>query len=534
MRKTRVFIMGGDRGGWALDTEARLARASLSRIPSIELVDSLPAADVVHTVWPEQLLEDPACEAVLRGPRPVVASFSNDPWALFERVPGLHGFARHWTCVAQSTQARDRLKALAIPRVEQVAYCADFEKFPVRNFSPEEKRALRRKWKLPEAAFLIASFQRDTEGADLSRMKAQKGPDIFRAILLETQKRLGRDSFHVVLAGPRRHWLRRELTRYEIPFTFVGKEVPGDDYPWQSLPARDVAELLAAADLNLVTSRWEGGPRALMESAALGVPVLSSAEGIAEDLLEPAAVFRSLPDAVAKLSNAMRENTLAATVEPQRRRLEERHSPDSIHKSWAAIYERLESPPAPAPAFLREFPVHHPRLHTWLRRAKTVQGRVRRAIGTGDSPRVLELGEDQLDAVNRALSETPGVFTAFSGVAVWRKALAAGWNPSCAGVLRPVALARSDAALVVDPDCAGSARAAIAAGVPVVFAESEEFRETTGYAGIAYPQKSGAREEAVRLATEYREGLGLSAWQSGEVERHHFFARLRELNSNIH
>ncbi len=452
MKKKRVFIMGGDRGGWALDTEARLARESLEQIPSVQLVNSLSESDIVHTVWPEQLLEDPACAPVLRSKRPIVASFSNDPRSLFARVPGLFSLARQWHCVAQSTKAKLELERLALPSVHQVNYAADFSKFHYQGRDLARIQALRNKFNLPENEYLISSFQRDTEGADLSRMKLQKGPDIFCAILAEVQQRLGSGSFRVLLGGPRRHWIRKELQRRGIPFLFIGKESTGDDYPWQSLPLEQIVELLTLSDLNLVSSRWEGAPRVLMECAALGIPVLSPHEGIAGDLLEADSLFQSLPEAVEKIVSDIQGRTLVTTLLPQSIRVEKNHSVEFIRGQWEKIYGNIDSGPRLPQNnwidFFSETAVHHPHLHRWVRRLKlkrehlevvllpsrdwviAVNGNIppkaeRALVAQWIDAQAWDEGAERV----RAYCEEMAAATIFASFSVWERAMKEGWIP---------------------------------------------------------------------------------------------------------
>lgn len=550
----RVFIMGGDRGGWALDTEARLARACLEKVPSLELVDSLLHADIVHTVWPEQLIEDPACEAVLTGGRPVVASFSNDPWALFERVPGLYPFARSWQCVAQGAKALSELKSMGIAGAREVAYVADFSKFAPQDRDLESRKAARKELGIAEDVYLISSFQRDTEGADLSRPKAQKGPEIFCALVAEAQRRLGPGKLHVLLGGPRRHWLRRALRGANVPLTFVGQETEGDDYPWQNLPLERISRLLNASDVNLVSSRWEGAPRALMECAALGVPVLSTAEGIAEDLLEPESIYRSLPEGVEKLVRDVRERNLARTTAPQRARLEKNHSVAAVGAQWEKIYSGVSAAPEARASFLRDYPVHHPKLHRWLRRA-----------------RVLEMILKETKGPRRSPEETSGQLTAYPSLRDWRKAAGEGSFPRFPAVLKPerlengranknaagVILCESGEGAAADEALAGEFQAkwpsekfepaaeqklggakllatrardsalateALRRGVPLAFEESEALRELAGFGGVEAPagNLTQALERALGVLTSLRACIWLPTAEDNQAlrERH--------------
>ena len=65
---------------------------------------------------------------------------------------------------------------------------------------------------------------------------------------------------HFLLAGPRRHWIRRGFQERGIPYTFLGAEVPGDDLRENTLSLDEIAKLYQGLDAYLITSRWEGAP----------------------------------------------------------------------------------------------------------------------------------------------------------------------------------------------------------------------------------------------------------------------------------
>ena len=79
----------------------------------------------------------------------------------------------------------------------------------------------------------------------------------------------------VLLTGPARGYVKAGLEKAGIPFAHT--YAPGH---------RELAECYHALDLYLVTSREEGGPMGLMESKASGVTVVSTAVGMAPDLIE--------------------------------------------------------------------------------------------------------------------------------------------------------------------------------------------------------------------------------------------------------
>lgn len=132
------------------------------------------------------------------------------------------------------------------------------------------KKELRKKYGIPEDARVIGSFQRDTEGSDLSTPKLEKGPDL----LVEYLEKIKSDNLYVVLAGWRRQYVIKCLESLSIKYTYF-------DRPNQPT----LNDLYQCLDLYPVTSRCEGGPQALIECGLLEVPVISRPVGIAEVVL---------------------------------------------------------------------------------------------------------------------------------------------------------------------------------------------------------------------------------------------------------
>src|SRR5204862_7356630 len=79
---------------------------------------------------------------------------------------------------------------------------------------------------------------------------------------------------HVLLTGPARGYVSAGLERLGVPHSRA------------LLPDLDaVARAYRAIDLCLVTSRDEGGPKAVLESMATGVPLVTTRVGQAADLV---------------------------------------------------------------------------------------------------------------------------------------------------------------------------------------------------------------------------------------------------------
>lgn len=156
------------------------------------------------------------------------------------------------------------------------------------------KSSLREKYNLPKDAFILGSFQRDTEGSGISKgqylPKLEKGPDLFAdyAIL---RKNCG-DNIHVLLAGWRRHYLISRLEAANVPFTYVER------------PSQEVLnELYQTLDLYPVSSRVEGGPQSLIECGLLNIPMVSRDMGMSDVVLPQKSINDSLERAEPSIPN---------------------------------------------------------------------------------------------------------------------------------------------------------------------------------------------------------------------------------------
>ena len=141
-----------------------------------------------------------------------------------------------------------------------------------------EKNKLREKFKLDKEAFIVGSFQRDTEGKDLVSPKLSKGPDQFLKIIEKYKE--NNKKVRVLLTGKRRNYIIENLERLEIPFNY-----------YEMVSFKELNELYNCLDLYIVSSRYEGGPQAIMECAATMTPIISTDVGIASEVLDSKSIF---------------------------------------------------------------------------------------------------------------------------------------------------------------------------------------------------------------------------------------------------
>jgi len=336
MTRPGVYLTGGDGIGWAVDEDLKLTREALE--PIVDLVE-LPESEVVHSVWWEGLMMLPPEQ--LAGKR-IICHVPGEPFRYLALPRHRHAVAMVGEWVTRSSQAREQFRSVGIPSTT-VPYLIDPEIFRPLAKDDEASRQLRRTWGVPSGIYLIGSFQRDTEGSDLSSPKLVKGPDLLLEILLGLKRR--GLAFHVVLAGPRRHWLLNMLTKEGISFTYVGKQVEGDDIDVNSQPREMLNALYNLVDLYIVASRSEGGPHAILEAAAAGCKVISTPVGIAADVLERSCVFSSPPDAVEIIERDMKQNSLASTRRANHDRVQANHLPASAMPLFASLYKKIGSIP---------------------------------------------------------------------------------------------------------------------------------------------------------------------------------------------
>jgi len=139
--------------------------------------------------------------------------------------------------------------------------------------SSKSKKDARSRFGIPQEAVVIGSFQKDGQGwSEGLDPKLVKGPDIFLKtvrILKESVPEL-----FVLLSGPARGYVKKGLEEFKVPY----KHIYLEHYP-------QIAQLYQCLDLYIVGSRQEGGPKAVLESMACGIPLITTRVGQAMDLV---------------------------------------------------------------------------------------------------------------------------------------------------------------------------------------------------------------------------------------------------------
>lgn len=332
MARTRVFLTGGDNMGWALDEDYARTKEVLQKLPDLIELTSLGEAKVVHTVWPRVLLD--LGKGELAGKR-VISHMPNQPYELCREIAFPQYLQRTSLWISQSRQAARQLESLKLKHFF-IPYIQDSSQLHRR---PPPKRFEKLLSALPRDRLIIGSFQRDSEGSNLNKPKLVKGPDILLAILLLLREKSV--PFHVLLAGPRRHWIIRQFVDCRIPFSYIGEETSGDDVFINTLSREDVSTLYQFLDIYLITSRSEGGPRAVLEASAARVPVVAPPVGHVPDIISEICIYQT-PDQAARIIDAhSREKILAQTLERNFQRVCSTHSCEGAKDLFSELYRNI-------------------------------------------------------------------------------------------------------------------------------------------------------------------------------------------------
>jgi glycosyltransferase involved in cell wall biosynthesis len=275
---SRLFL-AYDVDGWVLEYEARqlerTARALGVAVGPARWVKGVGRQSIFHLSQFTLLLHD----FERRGNRLGFAYFHGRPG-----TPGMPEFDACFETMRRRHAEIDRVQVtngvmeeliletgIAREKLHRIPIGIDTDAFRPRT--RERRAAARRELDLPESAFVLGSFQKDGVGwGDGLEPKLIKGPDL----LLEAARLLRERVPELVflLTGPSRGYVRAGLDRLGIPYRHA--LLPGVDA---------VAQAYEAIDVCLVTSRDEGGPRAVLEAMATGVPLVTTRVGQALELV---------------------------------------------------------------------------------------------------------------------------------------------------------------------------------------------------------------------------------------------------------
>jgi glycosyltransferase involved in cell wall biosynthesis len=254
---SRLFV-AGDGNDWAIADDARqvarLAARLGARVGPESWVSAVHDQSIFH-----------ASQFTLLG-QPFERNGNGLGVAYLHGRPGTTGMPEFDTCYEAVRTRHEELDRIQVPsqameelvleagvpveKVFRIPIGIDLDRFTLRT--PEQRADARSRLGLPEEAFVAGSFQKDGVGwEDGLEPKLIKGPDVLLAAAERLRRRV--PELWLLLTGPARGYVKQGLDRLGIPYRHV--LLRGED---------NVARAFRALDLCLVTSRDEGGPKAVL------------------------------------------------------------------------------------------------------------------------------------------------------------------------------------------------------------------------------------------------------------------------------
>ncbi len=336
-RFSRLFVVG-DRLGWSIDDDrARLVATATrlgyevgdNRLLRLRRRQSVFQHNHFNALQPRWLESSHRIGLSYFHGRP-----GTDGYPEFDRA--YEALRRHADSIARVQVTHEEMRELVVgtgvadDRVFKIPIGVDLERFPLGN---GDARAT---FDVPTTAFVVGSFLKDGVGMDDGlEPKLLKGPDTFVAVV--ERARAAIPELFVLLTGPARGYVRRELERLGVPCCHV------------LLESRDeLVRAYHAVDVCLVTSRQEGGPKAVLESMSSGVPLVSTRVGQATELVVDGenGLLADVDDVDALASAVERiraDSALRELLRVRGRATAEAHAEERLDPLWAELLEGFVS-----------------------------------------------------------------------------------------------------------------------------------------------------------------------------------------------
>jgi len=202
--------------------------------------------------------------------------------------------------------------------------------------SDESKRFYRAKYSIPKNAHVIGSFQKDGEGWGSGDIpKLIKGPDVFLKAIQLLHAKI--PSLFVLLTGPSRGYVKNGLKDMNIPY----KHIYLNSYP-------EIGGVYQCLDAYIVASRIEGGPKAILESMASRVPIISTRVGQADDIIVNSingwvCEKENYSEIAQKCAQAMLNKNLRESITQQGLMTASQHTYQMQSSAWSDLLQNLVS-----------------------------------------------------------------------------------------------------------------------------------------------------------------------------------------------
>jgi len=299
-----IYILGSEGTGWSIDKDRQYTIEAISNINGYKITNNIFTADIIYAIWWNALLSKKFILFNTFFKKKIIAAITSDLSHQKDKLKKLLNIVDIF--VYANNKQKEVLKEFNVKDTnlyfnpfyvdENIFKKLDISKKELSDNFNIDYNDIRDK-------FLIGSFQRDSLGADLSKPKWQKDPDI----LIEIMKRLDRNKYILLLAGPRRHYIINQCIKHSINYIFIGDESyiknMQDDIQINSTDIESMPYLYNLINLYIVSSKSEGGPKAIPEAVLSGTNIISTDVGFAKDLIGKQAIYQNSDEAINTINN---------------------------------------------------------------------------------------------------------------------------------------------------------------------------------------------------------------------------------------
>ena len=168
----------------------------------------------------------------------------------------------------QTTRDIKKYCNLEAPIITKYLWVKDPQFYPINS---NQRVELKQKYGIGDdgSSFVIGNFQNE---------KKSKAPEIFLKIVLDMID-IGR-KIEVVLCGRNRQFLIENFEKMGVKYHY-----------FQMVPLETINELYNCLDLYIISSRYEGGPRSIIECGLTRTPIISTRVGIAPEFMDENSLF---------------------------------------------------------------------------------------------------------------------------------------------------------------------------------------------------------------------------------------------------
>ena len=325
-RYLRLFVVG-DRLGWSIDDDRERLVATARRLGYPVAPNGLLRFARRQSVFQHNHFNALLPRWLESSHRLGVSYFHGRPG-----TPGYPEFDRAYETLRQHARRIDRVQVThgemrelvvgaGVPeeRVFRIPIGIDLEHFPLGPGRTGDE-------------FVIGSFLKDGVGMDEGlEPKLIKGPDTFVAVVARLRESI--PNLSVLLTGPARGFVRGELERLGVPYRHL-----------LARSREELARAYHAVDVCLVTSRQEGGPKAVLEAMATGVPLVTTSVGQATELVADGetGLLVDVDDVdalVAAVERVHNDEALRGRLRVAGRATAEPHAEERLDPLWANLLE---------------------------------------------------------------------------------------------------------------------------------------------------------------------------------------------------